>query len=138
MKRSLEAFGAGLLVALVATLVFERRARSRRGAREEEGHRQPGLRFDPEQIAEEMKDDFVPGKTNTGEPAAASVDLNSCSSEDLSELGIEQEWVERVIENRPYRNKLDLLSRMVLPEDEFQKISERVSVSRPDEGVKIA
>jgi hypothetical protein len=33
---------------------------------------------------------------------------------------------------------MDLLSRMVVPIDVFNVISERVSIAKPDEGVKIA
>jgi hypothetical protein len=46
------------------------------------------------------------------------IDLNGASVEQIGELGISAESLERLLENRPYRNKLELVSRMVLSQDE--------------------
>jgi hypothetical protein len=50
------------------------------------------------------------------------------------------ESVDRLIENRPYRSKLELVSRMVLTEAEYETIREKVRVAedRDREPVKIA
>ena len=86
-----------------------------------------------------MRDEFVPGKLNTGQPSPELLDLNSCSIQDLLEIGgVEPDWAVRIVEARPYRNKMDLLSRMVVPIDVFHVISARVSIAKPDEAVKIA
>src|SRR4051812_44653370 len=44
------------------------------------------------------------------------IDLNEADSGQLQELGLDPQAVERLIENRPYRSKLELVSRMVLAE----------------------
>jgi hypothetical protein len=48
------------------------------------------------------------------------------------------ESLERLLENRPYRNKLDLVSRMVLSQEEYSAIKDKVSVAAAGEPVKIA
>jgi DNA uptake protein ComE-like DNA-binding protein len=67
------------------------------------------------------------------------LDLNGCSLRDLAALeGLDRETAGRVIENRPYRNKLDLVSRMVVPEATYVLFSHFVTVSDPNEPVKVA
>ncbi len=66
------------------------------------------------------------------------IDLNGASVEQLSELGMTAESLGRLLENRPYRNKLELVSRMVLSQDEYSAIKDRVSVAEAGEPVKIA
>ena len=56
----------------------------------------------------------------------------------MSELGIAAESLGRLLENRPYRNKLELVSRMVLSQDEYSAIKHKVSVAEASEPVKIA
>jgi hypothetical protein len=138
MKRFLGSFGAGLFVALAATFLL---TRNRRVANDRVNQRETTNEVlpDAERLAEEMRDAFVPGKINTGQLSPDLLDLNSCSVQDL--LGIadlDADWAARIVESRPYRNKMDLLSRMVVPIDVFNVISERVSIAKPDEGVKVA
>jgi hypothetical protein len=67
------------------------------------------------------------------------LDLNVCSLRELADLeGLDRETAGRVIENRPYRNKLDLVSRMVVPETAYVLFSHFVTVSDPNEPVKVA
>lgn len=66
------------------------------------------------------------------------IDLNSASADQLTELGLSAETQERLIENRPYRTKLELVSRMVLSPGEYAAIKDRVSVAEANESVKIA
>jgi len=137
MKKLLALFGAGVFVALAATFLL---SRNRNVANERlEQHATDDVLPDAERIAEEMRDEFVPGKLNTGQPSPELLDLNSCSIQDLLEIGgVEPDWAVRIVEARPYRNKMDLLSRMVVPFDIFNLISGRVSIAKPDEAVKIA
>ncbi len=67
-----------------------------------------------------------------------AVDLNECSIDDLTGLGITNILANRIIESRPYRNKLELVSRVMLPNDVYASIRRRVSVSRTAEPVKVA
>jgi hypothetical protein len=52
------------------------------------------------------------------------IDLNYTDSEQLKGLGIES--VERLIENRPYRNKMELVSRMILANAVYDTIKDRM------------
>jgi hypothetical protein len=65
------------------------------------------------------------------------IDLNAATSDQLSELGISPESLERLFDNRPYRNKLELVSRMVLSPNEYSSIKDRVAVAEAGESVKI-
>ena len=66
------------------------------------------------------------------------IDLNGASVAQIGELGVSAEALERLLENRPYRNKLELVSRMVLSQDEYSVIKDKVSVAEAGEPVKIA
>jgi hypothetical protein len=66
------------------------------------------------------------------------IDLNGATVEQMSELGITAESLGRLLENRPYRNKLELVSRMILSQDEYSAIKDKVSVAEAREPVKIA
>lgn len=66
------------------------------------------------------------------------LDLNAAGPDDLLALGLESDTVERVLEHRPYRNKLDLVSQLVLPRDQYERIKHSIRVTRSTEGVKIA
>lgn len=66
------------------------------------------------------------------------LDLNDASEADLQSLGLSSEALQRLIENRPYRSKLELVSRMVLSEAEFSNIRDKVAVAEGREPVKIA
>lgn len=78
------------------------------------------------------------GQRRTGQPAPRITDLNAASRDELQALGLDIDSVERVLENRPYRNKLDLVSRMILPEDLYASIRHRVGVDNADEPVMVA
>jgi DNA uptake protein ComE-like DNA-binding protein len=58
------------------------------------------------------------------------IDLNTAEAVQLARLpGMNMGLAGRVIENRPYRSKLDLLSRMVVPQYIYRQIRSRVGVS---------
>jgi hypothetical protein len=61
--------------------------------------------------------------------ANAGSDLNACSREDLVRLGLTDDLADKVIENRPYRNKLDLVSRLVILEPDYDMIKHSIFVS---------
>jgi len=66
------------------------------------------------------------------------IDLNSAGADQLAVLGLSAESQERLLENRPYRSKLELVSRMILSQDEYAAIKDRVSVAEANNPVKIA
>ena len=65
-------------------------------------------------------------------------DINEADSVQLKELGLDQQSLERLIENRPYRNKLELVSRMILTEDTYARLKEKIAVAKGREPVKVA
>ncbi len=138
MKKIIGTVGAGLFVALAAALFLNRRYGIFGASRRQAEAANKVLR-NAEQLADKMRDEFVPGKVNTGELSPGLVDLNACSVQDLLSIrGLDAEWATRIVESRPYRSKMDLLSRMVIPSDIFTMINARISIGKPDEGVKIA
>jgi DNA uptake protein ComE-like DNA-binding protein len=66
------------------------------------------------------------------------IDLNGADDAQLRELGLDPQSLERLIENRPYRSKLELVSRMVLSEALYTTIKNRVAVAAGREPVKVA
>ena len=69
--------------------------------------------------------------------SAHLLDLNTATHEDLLGLGLTEELIEKVTENRPYRNKLDLLSRMVIPEHAYEAIKHQVGIANATESLKV-
>ena len=66
------------------------------------------------------------------------LDLNQCSMEDLRGLGLEESTIERIVESRPYRSKLELVSRVMLPNPIYEGVKNRVSITNSNEPVKVA
>ena len=58
----------------------------------------------------------------------APVDLNSASETELTELpGITGATARRIIRNRPYRDKEDLVSRGILSQSGYEKIQDQIT-----------
>ena len=67
-------------------------------------------------------------QSSAGSASTSGIDLNECSREDLVRAGLTDDLADRVLENRPYRNKLDLVSRLVIPESDYETIKHSISV----------
>jgi len=68
----------------------------------------------------------IPRRPPTG------TDLNRASVEEIADLpGLSEADAERIIGNRPYTAKDDLVRRGVLTEERFQAIQDRVYLGRP-------
>jgi Helix-hairpin-helix motif len=65
-------------------------------------------------------------------------DINSADAEALKKLGLDEVAAGRIVENRPYRNKLELVSRMVIPEKLYGTIRHRIGVRDVEDGIKVA
>jgi hypothetical protein len=65
-------------------------------------------------------------------------DLNSATTEDFARIGLNGDVITRIIDNRPYRNKLELVSRMIIPAAVYGDIRHAVGVTAETESVKVA
>ena len=45
----------------------------------------------------------------------------------MSVLGLDSETAERIVEHRPYPSRIDLLGRMVVPNDVYETIKGRIA-----------
>jgi len=70
--------------------------------------------------------------TASGAPAAtsASMNINKVSANDMILfLGLKQDEADRIVNNRPYRVKGELVAKNVVPKETFDLIKDRISVS---------
>lgn len=107
---ALGAVGAGVFAAAWLDRAQRRKAGNKRLERVQRP-RQKGKR---ERIDDRLRD----GQLN----------INAASqSEIMNVLGLDAETAERIVEHRPYPSKLDLLGRMVVPEEVYLRIKDRIA-----------
>jgi hypothetical protein len=58
----------------------------------------------------------------------AALDLNTADREQLCQLVGDDALADSILENRPYRSKLDLVSRFVVPDQVYREIKYRIYV----------
>lgn len=59
--------------------------------------------------------------------ASSMVDINSASKDDLMKLtGVGDAYAQKIIDNRPYSNKSQLVTKKVLPKATYEKIKGQV------------
>ena len=57
-----------------------------------------------------------------------TININEASQlEIMQSLGLDAGMAERIVEHRPYPSKIDLLGRMVVPEEIYNSIKHRIS-----------
>ena len=57
-----------------------------------------------------------------------TININEASQQELMQaLGLDADIAERIVEQRPYPSKIDLLGRMVVPEEIYNSIKHRIS-----------
>ena len=66
----------------------------------------------------------------TSQPMATSMNINKVSAGDMVlVLGLSKDMADRIVMNRPYRLKGELVAKNIVPKDTFDMIKERISVS---------
>ena len=64
----------------------------------------------------------------TARPGGRLLNINEASQQEMMRvLGLDSETAERIVEHRPYPSKLDLLGRMVVPEEIYLSIKDRIA-----------
>jgi competence protein ComEA len=63
----------------------------------------------------------------TQAPAAEKLDINSATKEQLDALpGIGAAYAQKIIDNRPYRTKRDLVIKKIIPQSTYEKIKDQI------------
>jgi competence protein ComEA len=73
------------------------------------------------------KSDTPEARGGAGKPMKKQLDINSASKDDLEQLpGVGDALSKKIIENRPYKRKDELVSKKVLPRATYEKIKEQI------------
>jgi len=76
-------------------------------------------------------------KAKTATPATEKLDVNSATKEQLQALpGIGDAYSQKIIDNRPYHTKRDLVTKKVIPQATYEKIKEMIVAHQATTGKK--
>jgi DNA uptake protein ComE-like DNA-binding protein len=66
-------------------------------------------------------------QSGSAKKAPALLDINTATAEQLAELpGIGKAYSEKIIKNRPYRAKNELVDKNIIPDSVYQKVRDRI------------
>jgi competence protein ComEA len=71
-------------------------------------------------------------QTTTSAPATEKLDINTAAKAQLKTLpGIGDAYSQKIIDGRPYRTKLDLVHKNIIPRATYDKIKEKIMAKQP-------
>ena len=71
-------------------------------------------------------------QTTTSAPATEKLDINTAAKAQLKTLpGIGDAYSQKIIDGRPYRSKLDLVHKNIIPRATYDKIKEKIVAKQP-------
>jgi DNA uptake protein ComE-like DNA-binding protein len=68
--------------------------------------------------------------------AMKPLDINSASEEEVASLGIDRAIAKKIVQSRPYRSKLELVSRQILTRDQYDKLKDSLVAKQPPKPAK--
>jgi DNA uptake protein ComE-like DNA-binding protein len=81
----------------------------------------------PAAFAQAPKDKSVKTEAKAAPTKAEPIDINTASAEELQKLkGIGDAYAKKIIENRPYKGKDELVSKNVIPQATYAKIKGQI------------
>jgi competence protein ComEA len=75
---------------------------------------------------------MAPATDSKMAPAAVKIDINTASKEELMAFkGIGDKYSDKIIAGRPYAKKDQLVSKNILPEATYKKLSDQIIATQP-------